>query len=365
MAYDANPNTGFAVYDSIPDEGYVGWEEVGGTSAGAPQWSALVAIADQGRVAAKENTLTSAAAAVYALPSSDFHDITSGSNGQYSATKGYDEVTGLGSPAANLVAQGLVGVTTAEQTFTTATLTTTSHRGGFFGSGGGRSREVDTADGSDSTAELMTGVTFNSAAGPSAAGSAVGASSLANVGNPSATTPTAGASELAANWPLSGMANQQSGAISISPLSTADSETTSVDAASAENSAAVGSASDSRGDLVGRSAGDTDEAAISATDLASRRTLDATTRSLVECLDSLFGSGTDWTAGHALLAGDLELPAGGGYAHQVADDRPDGPSAAMLAVGLALTALWPEIEQSDEAPRLPRSLAERRHAVRR
>ena len=129
-AYDANPNTGVAVYDSIPDDGYVGWEEVGGTSAGAPQWSALVAIADQGRVAAKENTLTSAAAAVYALPSSDFHDITSGSNGQYSATKGYDEVTGLGSPAANLVAQGLVGITTAQQTFTTSTLTTTSHRGG-------------------------------------------------------------------------------------------------------------------------------------------------------------------------------------------------------------------------------------------
>ncbi len=36
VAYDANPNTGLAVYDSISDEGYVGWEEIGGTSVGAP-----------------------------------------------------------------------------------------------------------------------------------------------------------------------------------------------------------------------------------------------------------------------------------------------------------------------------------------
>ncbi len=49
VAYDANPNTGFAIYDSITYDGYKGWWEAGGTSAGTPQWSALVAIADQGR----------------------------------------------------------------------------------------------------------------------------------------------------------------------------------------------------------------------------------------------------------------------------------------------------------------------------
>ena len=40
VAYDANPNTGFAVYDSVPYAGQNGWFEVGGTSAGAPQWAA-------------------------------------------------------------------------------------------------------------------------------------------------------------------------------------------------------------------------------------------------------------------------------------------------------------------------------------
>ena len=118
VAYDANPNTGFAVYDSVAYDGYSGWLEVGGTSAGAPQWSALVAIANQGRVLDHENTLTNAAAAVFAISSSDFHDITSGSDGGHSATKGYDEVTGLGTPQANLVAQGLLGVTAAQQTYT-------------------------------------------------------------------------------------------------------------------------------------------------------------------------------------------------------------------------------------------------------
>jgi hypothetical protein len=46
--------------------------------------------------------------AIYQLPSSDFHDITSGSNGGYSAGPGYDLVTGLGSPVANAVVSGLV-----------------------------------------------------------------------------------------------------------------------------------------------------------------------------------------------------------------------------------------------------------------
>ncbi len=47
VSYDANPSTGFAVYDSTNYQGYVGWYEVGGTSAGSPQWAGTVALADQ------------------------------------------------------------------------------------------------------------------------------------------------------------------------------------------------------------------------------------------------------------------------------------------------------------------------------
>src|SRR5262249_6306171 len=48
VAYDANPNTGVAVFDQTNG----GWLVIGGTSAGAPQWAALVALADQVRAAA-------------------------------------------------------------------------------------------------------------------------------------------------------------------------------------------------------------------------------------------------------------------------------------------------------------------------
>jgi hypothetical protein len=103
VAFNADPNTGYAVYDSVPYFGTQGWFEVGGTSAGAPQWAGLVAIADQGRVLAGGAALDGAndlLPALYNLPN-DFNDVTTGSNAVASAGPGYDLVTGLGSPVAN------------------------------------------------------------------------------------------------------------------------------------------------------------------------------------------------------------------------------------------------------------------------
>jgi subtilase family serine protease len=105
VAYNANPNTGFAIYDSTPFGGQQGWIEVGGTSAGAPQWSAIVALADQQRGSSLDtnqvqttlyNTLGTS------TYSKVFHDITTGSNG-YAATPGYDLATGLGTPIVNQI----------------------------------------------------------------------------------------------------------------------------------------------------------------------------------------------------------------------------------------------------------------------
>ncbi|HKI34842.1 MAG TPA: hypothetical protein VKA46_23495 [Gemmataceae bacterium] len=112
VAYDADPNTGVAVYGTY---GWGGWAQVGGTSAAAPQWAALVAIADQGRALAGQGSLdgfTQTLPALYQLPAGDFHDVTSGGNGGYQAGPGYDLVTGRGAPVANLVVSGLVGGTT-------------------------------------------------------------------------------------------------------------------------------------------------------------------------------------------------------------------------------------------------------------
>ncbi|HZZ73975.1 MAG TPA: fibronectin type III domain-containing protein [Pirellulales bacterium] len=114
-----NAGVAVAVYDTFgPDHGWVG---IGGTSAGAPQWAALIAIADEGRALNGQATLNGATqtlAALYAAPSADFHDITSGSTQFQSAAVGYDLATGIGTPAANLLIPYLTtyGTTVAQPT---------------------------------------------------------------------------------------------------------------------------------------------------------------------------------------------------------------------------------------------------------
>lgn len=104
VSYDAW-QTVFPIYDTA---GYAGWVDVGGTSAGTPQWAALVAIANQGRALAGLAPLdgpTQTLPRLYAVSATaDYFDVTSGSNGAFTATVGYDLVTGLGSPRADLVA---------------------------------------------------------------------------------------------------------------------------------------------------------------------------------------------------------------------------------------------------------------------
>jgi subtilase family serine protease len=116
VAFDGDPSTGFAIYDSVAYDGYQGWFEVGGTSAGAPQWAALFAIANSMRVASRKRLLNSTPATLYTIAktnySSDFHDISGGTNGRCgalcSATVKYDYVTGLGTPKAGTLIPALV-----------------------------------------------------------------------------------------------------------------------------------------------------------------------------------------------------------------------------------------------------------------
>ncbi|MBB5035727.1 S53 family peptidase [Prosthecobacter vanneervenii] len=99
VSYDADPATGFPVYISNYN-GTTGWIQVGGTSAGAPQWAAQQALINAARTTSMSSTgsyIYSDATRAYAT---DFYDITSGSNGAYTATPGLDLVTGLGSPNA-------------------------------------------------------------------------------------------------------------------------------------------------------------------------------------------------------------------------------------------------------------------------
>jgi kumamolisin len=103
VAGDADPNSGYQV--RVDGSNLV----VGGTSAVAPLWAALISLMNQrlGR------NLGFANANLYGIPGypgnpGPIHDITTGSNGAYRASPGWDPCTGLGTPDGGRLAQALV-----------------------------------------------------------------------------------------------------------------------------------------------------------------------------------------------------------------------------------------------------------------
>ena len=108
-------NKGSTIYRNSPDvaaeantDNYIcydgtcagGW---GGTSFAAPRWAGYLALVNQQLAINGKNPAGFINPAIYRIGlgsnyGENFHDITSGSNGVYSAVKGYDLVTGWGSP---------------------------------------------------------------------------------------------------------------------------------------------------------------------------------------------------------------------------------------------------------------------------
>jgi len=98
VAYDADPNTGVAVYDSFAYRGQSGWLVFGGTSVASPAIAAIYTLAGDAL------GTTYPASFTYAKAPSGLYDVTSGSNGSCGGTYlctgevGYDGPTGLGTP---------------------------------------------------------------------------------------------------------------------------------------------------------------------------------------------------------------------------------------------------------------------------
>ena len=130
IAYQASARTGVLVYLTEPDTTAsgtgcgganpcsTGWYVVGGTSASAPQWAGLIAIADQ----MANRNLGFINRALYTLANdpakyaADFYDVSRGINdccGQpgYHASRGWDAVTGLGTPNAATLIPDLIAAT--------------------------------------------------------------------------------------------------------------------------------------------------------------------------------------------------------------------------------------------------------------
>ena len=94
----------------------------GGTSFAAPMWAAYLALANQQMATNGQAPLGFINPTIYAQNvtssyAANFHDITSGTSGSYSAVAGYDLVTGWGSPNVGLMA-ALTGTSTGTPAFT-------------------------------------------------------------------------------------------------------------------------------------------------------------------------------------------------------------------------------------------------------
>jgi len=98
---DVSANANFTFY-VCADQTTCTANEYGGTSFAAPMWAGYLALINQQEVESGGKPLGFINPSLYSIASgssytTDFHDITSGSNG-YSATTGYDLASGLGSP---------------------------------------------------------------------------------------------------------------------------------------------------------------------------------------------------------------------------------------------------------------------------
>jgi subtilase family serine protease len=131
VAYEASARTGVLIYLTQPptttsgigcggaNPCSTGWYVIGGTSAGSPQWAGLIALADQiaGRNLGYINPALYSIASTPSKYAVDFYDVTVGSNQTtpmipgYSASVGWDAVTGLGTPNAAALIPDLIAAT--------------------------------------------------------------------------------------------------------------------------------------------------------------------------------------------------------------------------------------------------------------
>jgi kumamolisin len=110
---DVSANANFTFYVCADQSGCTA-NLYGGTSFAAPMWAGYLALANQQSLENGGKPLGFINPALYSIGlsssyDSDFHDVTTGSNG-YSATTGYDLATGLGSPNQSGLINALIGL---------------------------------------------------------------------------------------------------------------------------------------------------------------------------------------------------------------------------------------------------------------
>jgi subtilase family serine protease len=105
---DVSANANFTFY-TCADQTTCNANLYGGTSFAAPMWAGYIALVNQQLAENGQPTIGFINPTIYAQNvtssySADFHDVTSGISGSYSAVSGFDLVTGWGSPNVGLIA---------------------------------------------------------------------------------------------------------------------------------------------------------------------------------------------------------------------------------------------------------------------
>jgi subtilase family serine protease len=120
---DVSANANFTFYTCADQEACLA-NEYGGTSFAAPMWAAYIALVNQQLANNGQGPIGFINPTIYAQNvtsqyTTDFHDVSSGTSGSYSAVTGFDLVTGWGSPnGANLI--NALAPTSSNPSFTIA-----------------------------------------------------------------------------------------------------------------------------------------------------------------------------------------------------------------------------------------------------
>ena len=196
---DVSANANFTFY-VCADQKACTANSYGGTSFAAPMWAGLIALVNQQLASNGKGPIGFINPTIYSQNSNastyaaNFHDITSGTSGSYSAVTGFDLVTGWGSPTVALVDALAGGGTSTSGSFSLSNSGNVSIQAGNSG-------QVTISDAVTGT--LVSTVSLSISGLPSNTGSSFNPTSLPASGNASSTlTLNTGSSTPPGTYPV-------------------------------------------------------------------------------------------------------------------------------------------------------------------
>ena len=194
---DVSANANYTFY-TCGDQTSCLANQYGGTSFAAPMWAAYIALVNQQLQANGQPTIGFLNPTLYQQNigsgyAADFHDITSGTSGSYSAVTGFDLVTGWGSPNTGLIA-ALTGSTSPQPSF--ALSASPSSLSVAAGSNGASSITATPSNGFNSS------VTLSASGMPSGVTVAFGTNPISGGSGSSTATFTVASTTTAGTYPI-------------------------------------------------------------------------------------------------------------------------------------------------------------------